>query len=108
MSIDLIVSPPVEHDETLVWKKLDIYGAFVGELNGSLGQLRATLLGGAFLGRPLSDVSRVTVAHHQRLYLCDPQVLVECTVVKLTTPWGEERYIPADSFVLPPSAAAGG
>jgi hypothetical protein len=108
MPIDFIVSPPVEHDESLVWKKLDIYGAFVGELSGTIGGLRETLLGGGFLGRPLADVSRVTVAHNQRLYLCDPQVLVECTVVKLTTPWGEERYIPADAFVAPPSAAAGG
>jgi hypothetical protein len=101
MSIDLIVSPPVEHDESLVWKKLDIYGAFVGELRGSVGGLRATLLAGGLLGRPLGDVGRVTVLHRQRLYLCDPQVLVECTMVKLSTPWGEERYIPADSFVPP-------
>ena len=101
MSIDLIVSQPVEHEDSVVWKKLDIYGAFVGEVRGSVGGLRTSLLAGGFLDRPLRDIGKVSVLHNQRVYLCDPQVLVECTVVKLSTPWGDERYIPVDSFAPP-------
>jgi hypothetical protein len=84
----------IADDEVIEWKKLDYVASFNGEFRGTIQDLRAEVLGRGFLGRPLDDVARVTVDHHRRIYLCDPQELVECTIVTMTTPWGLDRYVP--------------
>ena len=80
------------------WRKIDQYGAFAGEYKGSYEALRSFLLGAGPLGRGLWDVAKVTEPRRERLYLCDPQLFVECTVVRLMTPWGDERYVVEDSI----------
>ena len=80
------------------WQKIDQYGAFAGEFRGTYDALRSSLLGGGALGRVLHDVAKVTKRDREQVYLCDPQLLVECTLVKLSTPWGDERYIARDSI----------
>ena len=88
------VIDPVDEDVEINWKKLDYTGAFTGDYHGSLAQLRAHLQDGGSLNRPLYDVSDVKECPKTKVYLCDPQELVICTVVTLLTPWGEDRYIP--------------
>jgi hypothetical protein len=84
-------------DEVIEWKKLDYVASFNGDFRGTINDLKADVLGEGFLGRPLHDAAKVTVDHHKRVYLCDPQELVECTMVTLTTAWGLDRYIPKHS-----------
>jgi hypothetical protein len=78
------------------WRKIDQYGAFAGTFHGTYDALRSFLLDGGDRDRELWDVAKVTKRDNERVYLCDPQLLIECTVVKLTTPWGDERYIPEE------------
>lgn len=78
------------------WRRIDHLGAFTGEFYGSIDQLSTHLLQANQLGRSLWDVADVSVTDHTELYLCDAYLLVECTVVSLVTPWGTDRFVPAD------------
>jgi hypothetical protein len=89
-----LVTRAIGDDEEIDWMKLDYVAAFNGNFHGTIRQLTADIVGGGFLGRPLRDAGKVTVEHHKQVYLCDPQELVECTMVTLTTPWGLDRYVP--------------
>jgi hypothetical protein len=89
-----LVTRAIGDDEVIEWKKLDYVAAFNGDFRGTIKELKASVLGGGFLGRPLLDAAKFTVEHHRQIYLCDPQELVECTLITMTTPWGLDRYIP--------------
>ena len=90
------VTRPVRQGEALRWCKIDHLGGFAGDFFGSIEQLETSLLQANLLDRSLWGVAEVTVVDRQQVFLCDAQVLVECTVVTLKTPWGDERFVPAD------------
>ena len=94
MVLGPLVTRAIGDDERIDWMKLDYVAAFNGTFNGTIRELTADVVGGGSLGRPLRDAAKVTVEHHRQIYLCDPQELIECTLVTMTTPWGLDRYVP--------------
>ena len=92
----VMATRPVGRTEAIRWRRIDQWGAFAGEFYGSIDQLSTHLLAANALDRSLWDVAQVSVADHTELYLCDADLMVECTVVSLLTPWGNDRFVPAD------------